>query len=256
MGILDGKVAIVTGAGKGIGKGEAIALAKEGAAVTVTARTREDIDNTAREIEKFGGKALSVQCDVSIREQVEHVVARTAETFGGVDILVNNAEFTEFTFQPLEDWPEEHIRASFNVGTMGTWYFMITCLPYLKKNSGKVINTCSASGYGNHLKIQVAGYAMSKEAQRALTRIAAGEWGKYNINVNVISPAALTEKIEELSPNEESQRQRVIDSGIPLERLGDPELDIGRSVVFLAGPDSDYITGCTLSVDGGVAMIV
>ena len=184
------------------------------------------------------------------------ILSRTAETFGGVDILVNNAEYTAWSFQPLEEWPEENIRAGFDVGAMGSWYFMVTCFPYLKKKGGKVINTCSASAYGNHLKQQVTGYAMTKEAQRALTRIAAVEWGKYNINVNVISPAALTEKIAEHWGGEEAQKKMAIDAGIPLERWGDAESDVGRSVVFLAGPDSDYITGCTLSVDGGVAMIV
>ena len=256
MGILDGKVAIVTGAGKGIGKAEAITLAKEGAAVTVVARTLKDVEKVAQEIVDLGGQALPIKCDVSVREEVNQVVAATVEKFGGVDILVNNADFLGFSFAPLEEWPEEHIRNNFNVGAMGSYYFMVACLPFMKeKGSGKIINTCSEGGYGQHLKVPVVGYAMGKEAIRALTRQAAMEWGKYKINVNVISPLALTPSAEESFPGEEAKHQAIAGT-VPLERWGDAELDVGRSVVYLAGPDSDFVTGCTLSVDGGIAMVV
>ena len=252
MGILTGKVAIVTGAGKGIGEGEAVALAKEGAAVTVVARTLDDVMRTAQQIEALGARALPLQCDVRDREQVKRTVAATVAAFGTVDILVNNAQISHPPHS-CEDWTEQEMRDSWESGLLGSWFFMVECFPHLKQRGGRIINTCSAAGHGRVLG--EVGYAATKEGIRSITRTAAREWGKYNINVNVISPVALTPAAFECYPTEESRRAVCEAMGMAMPRLGDSERDIGRTIVFLAGPDSGMITGCTLGVDGGSAMI-
>jgi NAD(P)-dependent dehydrogenase (short-subunit alcohol dehydrogenase family) len=253
MGILDGKVAIVSGAGKGCGKGEALALAKEGAKVTVLARTLSDVEQTAKEIERVGGEALAVRCDVCDVDQVNEVVRSTVQRFGTVDILVNNAQIV-YPRHPVEDWTLEEMRSTYESGVLGSWAFMVACLPHMKAASGgRIINFCSAAGHG--IAPGYVGYAAAKEGIRALTRTAAREWGKHKITVNVISPAALSDAIDTLFPTPEDKAQCLRDLGAAIFEFGDAEADIGRAVVYLAGPDARVITGCTLSVDCGVAML-
>jgi NAD(P)-dependent dehydrogenase (short-subunit alcohol dehydrogenase family) len=251
-GVLDGKVAIVTGASKGIGRGEAIALAKEGARVALVARGLDGVVAVADEIEALGGEALPIRCDVRLVDEVDGAVARVVERWGGVDILVNNAQIM-FAPHPLEEWTEEEMRATWESGLLGSWAFMVACLPHMKEGGGRIVNTCSAAGHGN--STLRAGYSATKEAVRALTRVGAREWGRYGINVNAISPMAKSDIIDELWSEEE--QLEILKGGGPVltSRWGDPESDIGRAVVFLVGPDAELITGCTLSVDAGGAML-
>jgi 2-hydroxycyclohexanecarboxyl-CoA dehydrogenase len=254
VGSLESKVAIVTGSGRGIGRGEAIALAKEGAAVTVLARTLEDVENVAKEIDALGGKALPLQCDVSVRAEVDEAVRRTIDELGGLDILVNNAQVI-IPPHPLEDWTEEEQRLAWETGYLGTWNFMQAVFPQMKEQGGgRIINTASSSGYSNLPGF--SGYDANKEAIRTLTRSGAREWAPHGILVNAISPAALSEFTAQHYPDEESRMALLKAGGVVLDRWGDAEQDVGRAVVFLAGPDASYITGCTLSVDGGAAMVV
>lgn len=254
MGTLDSKVAIVTGAGRGIGRGEALALAKEGAAVMVLARTKSDVDAVAGEIGELGGKALALECDVSVRDQVDAAVAATIDGLGGLDVLVNNAQVI-LPPHPLEEWTEEEQRLAWETGYLGTWNFMQACFPHMKANGGgRIINTASSSGYSNLPGF--SGYDANKEAIRTLTRSGAREWGPHKILVNAISPAALSEFTAQHFPDQESQMQLLKAGGVVLDRWGDAETDVGRVVVFLAGPDASYITGATISVDGGAAMVV
>ena len=252
MNILEGKVAIVTGAGRGIGRGEAIALAKEGARVVVLSRTYEDVATTAKLVEQASGQALPLVCDVQDRSQVAAAVAATVEAFGTVDILVNNAQVI-YPGHPLEDWTEEEMRVSYESGLLGSWSFMVECFPYLKRRGGRVINTCSPTGHG--VLPRFVGYAAAKEAIRALTRTAAREWGQYRINVNVISPAVWSDTALKFYSTDEARAAVLKEMGVVLPELGDAEQDIGRAVVFLSGPDSRTMTGCTLSLDGGCAML-
>ena len=253
MGILEGKVAIVTGAGKGLGVGEAMALAKEGAAVTVASRTLADVAATAKAIEDIGGRALAVKCDVRDQIQVNDMVAETLAKFGAVDILVNNAQIMAEA-HPLEEWTAEEMLASYESGPLGSWYSMLACFPYMKKNGGRIINFCSVAGHG--ILSGYSGYSMAKEAIRALTRNAAREWGKFGITVNTISPAAMSSFVAAQFDTQDKKDALFDAAGFALRKFGDPEADVGRSVVFLAGPDAGYITGCVLSVDGGCAMVV
>lgn len=253
MGILNGKVAIVTGAGSGIGEGEAYALAKEGAKVVVVARTFDNVARVAQSIEAFGGKALALPCDVRLKEDVDSVVATTVEQFGAVDILVNNAQIMPEAHS-LESWTEQEMRDMWESGLLGSWLFMMACFPHMKDRGGRVINTCSPTGHG--AMTGYSGYGAAKEAIRSLTRSGAREWGKYNINVNAVSPVSLSgEQIERAAKTEEQKAVLRDALGMALCRFGDAEKDIGRIVVFLAGPDSAMITGCTIGADGGSAML-
>lgn len=173
MGILEGKVAIVTGAGRGLGKYEAIALAKEGAAVTVCSRTYEDVAKVAEQIQDLGSRAFAIKCDVRNRDQVNQVVKKTVSEFGTVDILVNNAQII-FDNHPMEEWTDEEMRATWEFGPLWSYYFMLSFFPYMKKNGGRIINFASPGGHGQ--VTGVLGYSMAKEAIRSLTRCGAREW--------------------------------------------------------------------------------
>jgi len=249
MGILDGKIAIVTGGGQGIGEGESLALSKEGAAVAVVDWNFDNAVRTANQLKALGGRSLPLKCDVRNREQVDHAVEATVKEFGGVDILVNNAQIIVDP-HPFETWTEQEMRDMWDSGLLGSWFFMMACFPYMKEKGGKIINTSSVCGLGKHNGY--VGYSTTKEAIRSLTWCGAREWGKYGINVNAISPVA--KRASNAQATEESTQAMLNAIGAVIKRVGDPEKDIGRSVVFLAGPDSNHITGCTLGVDAGTTM--
>jgi len=247
MGKLDSKIAIVTGAGQGIGRGIALALAKEGAAVVVTDMNGDTCVRTADEIRALGGRALPLTCDVRRREQVQAVVAAAVKEFGTVDILVNNAQDLRYDVS-LEDTTDDDMALARESGLLGTFYYMQACFSYLKEHGGKIINLASAAGLDGYPRL--GAYAAAKEAIRGLTKVAAHEWGQYKINVNAICPLANSPKMQawgEALPDELSAAL----ARVPLGRIGDCEKDIGPAVAFLAGPDSDYITGHTMMVDGG-----
>jgi NAD(P)-dependent dehydrogenase (short-subunit alcohol dehydrogenase family) len=252
-GVLEGKIAIVTGASQGVGKGEAIALAKEGAKVAVLARGYDGVVATTQAIEAIGGEALPIACDVRSVEQANAAVAQVVKRWGTVDILVNNAQIIHAP-HAFEEWTEEEMRDSWESGVLGTWAFMVACFPHMKDKGGRIINTCSATGYGN-AGSRLCGYASAKEAIRSLTRSGAREWGKHGITVNAISPMVQTETTLRVFPTEE-ERTAILHSGGPTltKRWGDAEADVGRAVVYLAGPDAEIITGCLLPVDNGCAI--
>jgi len=251
MGKLDGKVAIATGAGQGIGRGVALALAKEGASVVLADIQEGACQRTANEIKAIGARALPVTCDVSRRDQVKAAVAAAVKEFGTVNILVNAAQAMrkDVLFQ---DTTDEDMALALGSGLMGTFYFMQECFPYLKQHGGKVINFGSAAGLEGHRGW--AAYAAAKEGIRALTRVACHEWARYQINVNAVCPLASSPNIEEWSKTNPEMLKLLL-AAVPLRRFGDCENDIGRAVVFLSSSDSDYITGQTLMVDGGQAML-
>jgi NAD(P)-dependent dehydrogenase (short-subunit alcohol dehydrogenase family) len=251
MGQLDGKVAIVTGAGQGIGRGSALALAKEGASVVLADVQGAACQRTAGEIAAVGAQAVPVTCDVSQRDQVKAVVAAAVKKFGTVNVMVNVAQAMRNDV-PFQDTTDEDMKLALGTGLMGTFYFMQECFPYMKQHGGKIINFASAAGLEGHNNWTA--YAAAKEGIRALTRVACHEWGQYKINVNVICPMAGSPHMVEWGKANPGMLDLIV-AMIPLKRMGDCEHDIGRAVVFLAGPDSDYITGQTLMVDGGQAML-
>ncbi|MET0928243.1 MAG: SDR family NAD(P)-dependent oxidoreductase [Aeromicrobium sp.] len=248
---LEGKVAIITGAAQGLGRGEALALSKEGAAVAVVDLNLSKATEVAEEIRAAGGRALPLACDVAVAEQVQAVVDSTVAEFGGVDILVNNAQRT-YPAVPMEDYTEEMMRANWESGTLGTFLFMKACFPHMKDKGGRIINTASGAGVG--VFPGFCGYGAAKEAIRSLTRYAAKEWGQHGIVVNCITPLAMTEAAEKA--NQDQATSDATMAAMSIKRFGDAEDDIGRAIVFLAGPDCSYITGNTISVDGGLTSVV
>ncbi|WP_137723374.1 SDR family NAD(P)-dependent oxidoreductase [Prescottella subtropica] len=248
MGVLDGDVALVTGAGRGIGRGIALALAAEGARVAVVGRTLSTVAETAREIDRRGGNAVALRCDVTDARQIDETVSAVVETYGGLSILVNNAQIP--AHGRLLDADESAYRDGMDSGPLAAWRLMRACHPHLS-GRGSIVNMGSAAG----MRSDPSGsglYAAAKEAVRVLTRTAACEWGGDGIRVNAILPLASSPAMDEwaeLDPQAHDEYLR----GVPLGRLGDPETDIGPAVVFLCSPAARYITGHALPVDGGQA---
>ncbi|MBR3120072.1 MULTISPECIES: SDR family NAD(P)-dependent oxidoreductase [Oceanobacillus] len=242
---LQDKVAIVTGSASGIGRGIALAMAKEGAHVAIVDVNEEKGKTTFAEINQYAEGLLFIK-DISIKENIEEIVTEVVKKFGKLDILVNNAHVSRQA--PFMETTLEHFDLSFGTGFYPTFHFMQASYPELKKTHGKVINF--ASGAGIDGQVTQTSYAAAKEAIRAISRVAANEWGPDGINVNLISPIALTPGVEQWRDNAPELYDAMINK-LPLRRLGDPEQDIGRTAVFLASTDSDYITGQTIMVDGG-----
>jgi meso-butanediol dehydrogenase / (S,S)-butanediol dehydrogenase / diacetyl reductase len=248
---LAGQPAIVTGAGQGVGRGIALALAAAGASVTVAGRTQSRLLETVEAIRARGGEAIAVPCQVKDAGDIERCVARTVEAFGGVRILVNNAQ--DVPGGPLLAVTDEALTAGFESGPLATLRFMRACHPHLKRAGGSIVNLGSGSALQSNTS-GFGGYACVKEGIRALTRAAACEWGRDGIRVNVILPLADSPSYEgwaEANPKFVAGMM----SQLPLGRIGDCETDIGRVVAWLCGPDAAYLTGLTLPIDGGQAFV-
>ena len=255
MGKLEGKVAIVTGGGRGIGRGIALAFAKEGAKVAIAEINPKTCEEAANEVRQLGTECLGLVCNVGDYGQVKKMVEEVVAKFGPVDILVNNA-IGLYPGSPVEEHRDEDWDVSLQQGVKATWYCCKAVFPYMKDRGGKIINFGSGAGIMGTEK--TAAYAATKEAIRGFSRVAAREWGKYKININVICPFALTPAYAgylNARPEEKDRLIAGITQGHPLGRIGDPEKDIGRVAVFLASEDADYLTGQTLCVDGGSIML-
>ncbi|GIO61351.1 MULTISPECIES: SDR family NAD(P)-dependent oxidoreductase [Paenibacillus] len=242
---LQGKVGIITGSASGIGKGMALAMAKEGAHIVIVDVNEEKGKETLAEINQYTEGMLFIK-DISKQESAHEIVADVVKRFGKLDILVNNAHVSRQA--PFMETTQELFDLSFGTGFYPTVHFMQAAYPELKKTKGKVINF--ASGAGIDGQVTQTSYAAAKEAIRGVSRVAANEWGPEGINVNLISPIALTPGVEQWRENAPELYEAMLNK-IPLRRLGDPEQDIGRVAVFLASSDADYITGQTFMVDGG-----
>lgn len=250
MGYLDGKIAIVTGGGQGVGRGIAHALAKEGATIMLAGRTLNTVAKVASEIEAFGGSAASSTCDVKSATDTARVVAETAAKFGGIDILINNAQ--EVPLGKLLDVSDDAFLDGFLSGPMATFRLMKACQPHMQaRGGGAIVNLATAaserwdmSGYGC--------YAAVKQAIRSLSRAATAEWGRHNIRVNTIAPHAMSPGMEMWIQARPEESAAFI-ATIPLGRVGDCEMDIGRAVAFLCGPDARYLSGAIIPLDGGQA---
>ena len=251
MGRLDGKSALVTGAGQGIGRGIALTLAREGASVAVVDVNPDTAASTAREIEARGGRAIALRCDVGVRAEADNAIAAAVKAFGTVDILVNDAQRIIGEIN-VEDLTDDVVHQSMQSGFMGTFYFMQGCFPYMRNGGGKIVNVGSAAGTDG--LVRWGAYAATKEAIRAITRVAAKEWGKYNINVNAICPASMTPAIQSwMKANPEGFKGAL--AHVPMGRFGDPENDIAPVVLAMVSPDFNFVTGQTVMVDGGASML-
>jgi len=248
--VLRDKVAIVTGGGQGVGRGIALAFAAEGAAVAVVGRTVSKCAFVVQEIDERGGRSIALECDVKNAVAVQEAVRCTVDAFGTVDILVNNAQ--QVPLGSILEVTDEEANNGWMSGPMATLRFMRECHPHLR-GGGVVINLGSRAGVKPD-PVNSGVYAGVKEAIRAMTRAAAWEWAADDIRTYTLLPLATSPALIDYEQNDPDAYERVL-SAIPMRRFGEPETDIGRVAVFLAGPDAAYLTGITIPVDGGAAHI-
>lgn len=245
---LEGNVTIITGGGKGIGYGLAEAFAREGSNLVITGRTLSRLESAKERLESaYGVEVLPIVADGADEEAIKNVVAKTVERFGKITTLINNAQVSKSGL-PLVEHTREDIDLAVNSGIYAVFFYMRECYPYLKESHGSVINF--ASGAGLFGRPGQSSYAAAKEGIRGLSRVAATEWGPDGIRVNVVCPLAMTESLEAWSKEYPELFQKTI-QGIPLGRYADPREDIGRVCVFLASEDAGFVTGETITLQGG-----
>ncbi|HBV22734.1 MAG TPA: oxidoreductase [Jeotgalicoccus sp.] len=247
---LKNKAVIITGGAGGIGSGMAKAMAKEGAKVAIVDLNEEQGNAVLSELQEISPDSMFIKADLTEREKLHEIVDTVVEKYGKLDVLVNNAHASRQV--NFEDTTQADMDFSFDTGFYPTFYLMQSAFPHLKESKGSVINFASGAGLEGQ-KTQTA-YAAAKEAIRAISKVAANEWGEYGINVNIISPIAMTPGVEAWS-KEHPETFEAIVSKVPMKRWGDPEKDIGPIAVFLASEDSNYMTGQTLMADGGSIQI-
>lgn len=264
MSFLKGKTAIITGAGRAvlqdgscgsIGYGIATAYAKEGANLVITGRNVKKLEDAKEELERlYGIKVLTIQADISAGNDnkaiADRVIKETMDTFGRIDVLINNAQASA-SGVTLEKHTTEQFDLAMYSGLYATFYYMQACYPYLKETKGTVINFASGAGlFGNYGQCS---YAAAKEGIRGLSRVAATEWGPDGINVNVICPIAWTAQLENFK-NAYPDAFKANVKMPPMGHFGDSEKEIGRVCVQLANPDFKYLTGETLTLEGGLGL--
>jgi 3-oxoacyl-[acyl-carrier protein] reductase len=244
---LKGKVAVVTGASKGIGAGIAKKFAEAGASVVVNyASSREGADKVVAEITSKGGKAIAVKGDVGKGDDVKHIFAETKKAFGSLDILVNNAGV--FDFQPLEEVTESEFHRQFNINVLGMILNTREALKYFGPNGGSVINIGSIASLNATPNSVV--YSATKGAVDAVTRALAAELGPKKIRVNTLAPGGVeTEGVHRIGIiGSDFEKQMV--AATPLGRFGQPD-DIAKAALFLASDESGWVTGERLAASGG-----
>lgn len=243
---LKGKIAVVTGSTRGIGKGIAKRFVEEGAVVVVNGRKIEDAEKTAKEIDPSGKKVIAVAADVSVAAQAKHLIEETVKKFGRIDILVNNAGV--LNFENFVDIKEESWDKIMSVDVKG--YFLCAqsvAKQMIKQGGGKIINIASIAGAIAYP--QLTHYCTAKAGIINMTKAMALELGQHKINVNAIGPGVIESDMTRPMLDDPNTK-RNLSAKIPLGRIGRPE-DIGAAAAFLASEDADYITGVTLFVDGG-----
>jgi NAD(P)-dependent dehydrogenase (short-subunit alcohol dehydrogenase family) len=251
MSRLQGKVAIITGAGQGCGLGVAQAFAAEGADLVITGRVLEKLEGVKPELESRGARVVVSAGDGARRENAEKAVQAAIDAFGRLDVLVNNAQATASGVM-VEDISDEDLELTFGSGYKATLYHMQAAFPHMRERGGSIVNF--GTKVGIHAAPGYGSYASTKEAIRALTRVAAKEWGRYGIRVNVVNPGSLTPGAVayfKAHPEEEAVHLR----DVALGYFGDAEKDVGRATLLLALDESRYITGQTINVDGGQVML-
>lgn len=243
---LEGKAAIVTGAGRGVAKGVATAFVKAGAKVLIVDRDAATGTATEAELRALGGDVLFRQVDLADRAALPGIVDAAIAAFGKLDILVNAAQASQQLL--FKDTTVEAMNFAFNTGFWPTFLLMQAAYPHLVASKGNVVNF--ASGAGIQGQPTQTSYGAAKEAIRAISKVASNEWGADGIRVNVVCPIANSPGVEQWKEAFPDAYAHMV-NGIPLRRVGDCEKDIGEAVVFLASDSARYITGHTLMVDGG-----
>lgn len=243
-----GKVTLITGGGKGIGFGLATAFAREGSNLVITGRNMERLNSAKERLEKeWNVEVLPIVADGADEAAVKMVVREAYNKFGRIDTLINNAQASKSGL-PLIEHSREDFDLAILSGIYGAFFYMRECFPYLKQTKGSVINF--ASGAGLFGRPGQSSYAAAKEGIRGLSRVAATEWGPSGVRVNVVCPLAMTEQLQHWKGEYPELFEKTI-RDIPMGRFADPTEDIGKACVFLASDDASYITGETISLQGG-----
>jgi NAD(P)-dependent dehydrogenase (short-subunit alcohol dehydrogenase family) len=246
---VEGKVVIVTGSGRGVGRGMAVHLGKGGARVVVAEWKPHLLEETCAELDALGVENIGVVCDIQVHSDIDAMVAQTVDQFGRVDAIINNAQ----TFRPLAavaDVDEQDVDVFYTSGVKGTLWAMQAVYPHMRAQGwGRIVNFASSMGITGGAGF--AAYNASKEAVRALTRTAAREWAADGIVVNAIAPASATHHGDAAK---QSEGYRIFVDNCPMHRQGDPELDIGPIAWFLCSDACRYLTGHTFMADGGAFM--
>lgn len=248
---LQDRVAVITGAGDGIGHGIARRFAREGARVVVAEIDTTNGERVAQELrDEFGADAVFVRTDVTVEDDNRAAVRGAVERWGRIDILVNNAWGGDRAgLQRVDRMPDSAMEHAWHMNVMGPLWAMKEAFPHMRSAGwGRVINICSLNGVNAHMGS--VHYNTTKEALRTLTRTAAREWAAFGITANVICPGAKTASFR-MFESANPDMARASEAAIPMGHLGDPEDDIAPIAFFLAGEDSRYLTGNTLYADGG-----
>ena len=255
VGRLLGRVAIVTGAGQGIGAATSRALAAEGARVAVSGRTFAKVEKIAADIVASGGQARAYACDVTDPEAITTLVSQAVDELGVPDILINTAQGGNdgaHGTSRVEQTSAEAALDQYTGGPLAALRCMQAVFPHMQARGGRIVNFGSTTGVIGQPGFLP--YSMAKEAIHALTKTAAREWGRYGITVNTVCPAALTPAAQEWA-SQEPKRFAAVLAQVSLGRLGDPDLDIGRAIAMLVTDDMSYLTGATLMLDGGTTLL-
>jgi 3-oxoacyl-[acyl-carrier protein] reductase len=249
QGRLKGRVAIITGGARGIGKATAVKMVQEGASVVLLDILAKKVSETAMELQAMGGKALGLNVDVGHKADVGKAVERTLSEMGKVDILVNNAGIGKGAL--LEEVQDEDWDAVINVNLKGTFFCTRAVLPSMKKAKyGKIINISSRASLGKEVRTV---YSATKAGLIGVTRTWALELARYNINVNAVAPGPIATELFAAGNPPDSPRTKAIINGIPLQRMGQPE-DVAHLISFLASDESSFITGQVIFICGGLTV--
>lgn len=250
MQLLAGKVALITGAGQGIGLGIAKSFAVAGANLVITGRDEAKLKNVVPDLQALGARVIVFAGDAAKPGNAQAAVDAAISNFGQLDVLVNNAQAHK-SGVAVEDLDDEALQLAFDSGFLATLRHMQSAFRHMRGRGGSIINFGSKVGIIPYPG--TAAYAVSKESIRALSRVAAKEWGCHKIRVNVLNPASLSPKAAAYFDKNPGEHERHLRE-MPLGYFGDPQTDIGGAAIFLASDQSRYVTGQTLNVDGGQVM--
>lgn len=255
---LEGRVAVVTGAGEGIGRATAKLLAKEGARIGALGRHREDLDSVVKEIENDGGKATVLVADISKPQEVEAAMKRLADEFGRIDAVFANAGVNG-VWAPIEELKPEEWSQTIAINLSGTFFTIKYAVPYLKKQGGAVVITSSVNGTRIFSNTGATAYSSTKAAQVAMGKMLALELAPSQVRVNVICPGAIESEIDDNTEKRDLEKVKMPvefpDTHMPLTRKPGKAEEVARLVLFLVSDASSHITGSEMWIDGGESLL-